>query len=244
MPPAGNTTVEVEYEYGPPADDAPKSSGGGISDGYYEAFRGCMVYGCPAILNGGTNPGETGGVQGNTGEDTSDSGTSGASEDDTNSGDDSDNSDDDEDDDNDSSSGSDDGEDSSESGYTPGADASSGSQPSGAEELKYSLFQQLGYLFHSRNFGPRFPLVGDPRPEQGGAAGDAHGAHGTEQLTGSSGPGHHPKAQSGAGKNVLVNGDLRKKTSPAGPDKASAEDGFSDQFLRAFEVIDPVPIDK
>ncbi len=243
MPPAGTTTVEVENEYGPPAEDAPKSSWGGISDKDYETFRACMVYGCSGILNGGKNPGATGGVQGNADQENSDGGTAGASQDDTGSDDDSSNSgDDDEDDNNNSSSGSDDGADSSESGYTPGADASGGSHPSGAEELKYSLFQKLGYLFHSRNFGPRFPLVGDPRPERGGAAGDTQGGHGTAQLAGS--PGQHPKTPPSAGKNVLVNGDLRKKTGPAGPDKASAEDGFSDQFLRTFEVIDPVPIDK
>jgi hypothetical protein len=244
MPPPGETTVEFENEYGPPPpEQPPKNSLPGISDEQYMDLRGCLLYGCSNLQKSSDASGATGGAQENTGGGGDDNGSS--TEDDSGSDDNSSSDDEEEekDDDNNSSSGSDDGGDTSEVGYTPGADGAGGSQPAGAEELKYALFQQLGYLFHSRNFGPRFPLVGDPRPEAGGPEGNQNGPQGTAQLDPSTFP-SGKKTKTGSNKDVLVNGDLRKKTSPVGPDKASAEDGFSDQFLRAFEVIDPVPIDK
>ena len=179
MPPPGETTVEFENEYGPPPPEKPaRDSRPFMSDEEYQDFRGCLLYGCSNLLKTSDASGTTGDTQGDADGGGDDNGSS--TEDDSGSDDNSSSSDDEEekDDDNNSSSGSDDGGDTSEVGYTPGADGAGGSQPAGAEELKYSLFQKLGYLFHSRNFGPRFPLVGDPRPETGGPEGHQNGPHG------------------------------------------------------------------
>ncbi len=254
MPPAGETTVEVENEYGPPPDNSPKDTTPEMSGDQYEEIRACILYGCPDPKSS-DDSGSKDGKEQDTGKGGDDSGSSNSNEGNSgsssnNSGDDGDDDDDDEDDDDgtavadNSSSESDDEEDTSGSGYTPGADGSGGDQPAGCRGTEVRLVPAARLPVPQPQLRPalsagRRPAAGDWR-----AGRQRRTAHrDTAQLDPSTFPSGQ-KNKTGSNKDVLVNGDLRKKTSPVGPDKATAEDGFSDQFLRTFEVIDPVPIDR
>jgi hypothetical protein len=262
MPPAGKTTVEVENENEPPPPESPEHdcpnfdvpmdqilpskqpvpsdsdhpgwwAGGGIHDSGANGGGSDDGGGGGGSDDGGGNGG------GNNNGGTSSNGQSS----------------DDDDDDDDSGSSNDEAMASSDSeeggssddeasGYTPGSGDSEGGRPASADELRYALFQALGYYFHSRNFGPKFPLVGDPLPERGGP--DASGAHGAGQHNQPAfdsddepeGEEELNRPQSGPPPGVAVNPDQWKNPNPNAADKPSIKSGFN---LPRLQVFDPVP---
>ena len=106
------------------------------------------------------------------------------------------------------------------------------------------MFKALGYYFHGRNFGPKFPLVGDPRPEHG--APDVSGAHGSGQWNQDpsdfddepEGEEESNRTQSGTAPGLAVDPDWRKNPNPNAGDKPSLKDGLN---LPRLQVFDPVP---